>query len=158
MNQATVSVEPIIEFRGDYRFLSNFFPARIVYLGVEYNSVENAYVSAKVRYSKIPSGLKEKLIHNTLPVLTSGQAKSVGRQLGTLELVWNRDRLHIMRSLVEQKFENEELYQMLRDTGTREIIEGNTWNDTFWGQCPIGNGSNHLGKILMSIRDDITRF
>jgi predicted NAD-dependent protein-ADP-ribosyltransferase YbiA (DUF1768 family) len=38
-----------------------------------------------------------------------------------------------------------------------ELIEGNTWGDKYWGQCPIGNGRNELGKILMAIRDDITK-
>ncbi len=35
-----------------------------------------------------------------------------------------------------------------------ELIEGNHWNDTFWGICN-GNGENNLGKILMKIRHEI---
>ena len=35
-----------------------------------------------------------------------------------------------------------------------ELIEGNVWNDTFWGVCN-GKGHNHLGKILMKVRDEI---
>jgi predicted NAD-dependent protein-ADP-ribosyltransferase YbiA (DUF1768 family) len=30
----------------------------------------------------------------------------------------------------------------------------NYWNDKFWGICK-GVGENHLGKILMQIRDEI---
>ncbi len=33
-----------------------------------------------------------------------------------------------------------------------EIVERNTWNDTFWGVCK-GKGENHLGILLMEIRD-----
>ena len=33
-----------------------------------------------------------------------------------------------------------------------EIVEENTWGDTFWGVCK-GVGENHLGKLLMEIRD-----
>jgi predicted NAD-dependent protein-ADP-ribosyltransferase YbiA (DUF1768 family) len=33
-----------------------------------------------------------------------------------------------------------------------ELIEGNWWGDTYWGVCN-GVGENHLGKLLMKIRD-----
>ena len=36
-----------------------------------------------------------------------------------------------------------------------ELIEGNTWHDTFWGvDLKTGEGENHLGKILMALRKD----
>ena len=43
---------------------------------------------------------------------------------------------------------------MLLDTGGAVLIEGNTWNDTFWGACN-GKGLNHLGRILMTLRHDL---
>ena len=33
----------------------------------------------------------------------------------------------------------------------KELVEGNTWNDTLWGVCE-GKGRNILGIILMEIR------
>jgi predicted NAD-dependent protein-ADP-ribosyltransferase YbiA (DUF1768 family) len=39
-----------------------------------------------------------------------------------------------MFELVLEKFkQNLELKQKLLETGNQELIEGNTWNDTFWG-------------------------
>ena len=35
-------------------------------------------------------------------------------------------------------------------------IEGNTWNDTFWGVCN-GQGQNWLGKILMLVRSELNK-
>ena len=35
-----------------------------------------------------------------------------------------------------------------------DLIEGNTWGDTFWGQVD-GKGENKLGKLLMKIRDEL---
>ena len=36
------------------------------------------------------------------------------------------------------------------------LIEGNYWNDNFWGSDPPdGNGKNWLGKILMEERDNL---
>ena len=36
------------------------------------------------------------------------------------------------------------------------LEEGNRWHDTFWGiDQNTGKGENHLGKILMKVRDEI---
>lgn len=35
-----------------------------------------------------------------------------------------------------------------------ELVEGNTWHDTFWGVCN-GKGQNHLGRILMRVRAEL---
>ena len=49
---------------------------------------------------------------------------------------------------------DESLKEMLLLTGDQEIIEENYWGDTFWGVCR-GKGQNHLGKILMKVRDEL---
>jgi predicted NAD-dependent protein-ADP-ribosyltransferase YbiA (DUF1768 family) len=55
---------------------------------------------------------------------------------------------------LQHKFaQNPELYNQLKDTGTEEIVEGNWWYDKYWGVCN-GEGENHLGKLLMWIRDN----
>lgn len=67
-------------------------------------------------------------------------------------------RLVVMEQLLREKFsdKNPELKQKLIDTYDAELIEGNTWNDTFWGVCG-GIGKNHLGKLLMKIRRDLIK-
>ena len=58
-----------------------------------------------------------------------------------------------MYSLVWEKFStHEHLRNLLLETGDQELIEGNTWGDTYWGTCN-GVGENHFGKFLMNIRD-----
>jgi len=59
-----------------------------------------------------------------------------------------------MTDLVRQKFSNPQLAKQLLDTKDFELIEGNTWGDTFWGVCS-GKGQNNLGKILMQIRNEL---
>ncbi len=65
-----------------------------------------------------------------------------------------------MEDLVRQKFS---LYTTLREmllaTGDEELVEGNYWCDNFWGACwcPDCEGKekhNHLGRILMKIREE----
>lgn len=64
-------------------------------------------------------------------------------------------KVEIMRDLLEQKFyPGSDLAGQLMSTGFVDIIEGNTWGDTFWGVCR-GKGENHLGKLLMKIRENL---
>lgn len=88
--------------------------------------------------------------------VTPGKAKRLGRSI-ELRDGWDNLKLHYMRVILEIKFSDPELMKMLQNTSGAHLIEGNTWGDKFWGESPIGTGSNNLGKILMSIRDDITR-
>jgi len=46
------------------------------------------------------------------------------------------------------------LAQKLVDTGARDLIEGNTWGDTFWG-ISGGKGENNLGKLLINQREEL---
>lgn len=59
-------------------------------------------------------------------------------------------------TLVQRKFSarNPELLRRLLDTGDLTLIEGNHWGDTFWGvDIRTGKGDNHLGMILMQVRE-----
>ena len=57
-----------------------------------------------------------------------------------------------MRDALIQKFSDKKLQKKLIDTGDAELIEGNWWGDKFWGVCE-GEGENHLGKLLMEVRE-----
>lgn len=81
----------ISSFRGEYRFLSNFYPAEVEMDDRIYPSVEHSH-----------DDLRDKLLA-THPEL---------------------------------------------------LIEGNFWGGTFWGVC-AGEGSNHLGRLLMKIRGEL---
>ena len=61
-----------------------------------------------------------------------------------------------MEDLLRQKFTAPELRRRLRLTHPYPLVELNTWNDVFWGVCK-GQGENHLGRLLMTIRDNILR-
>jgi predicted NAD-dependent protein-ADP-ribosyltransferase YbiA (DUF1768 family) len=58
-----------------------------------------------------------------------------------------------MWEILQAKFaQNPDLLAQLLATGDQEIVEGNTWNDKFWGKHN-GEGMNHLGIMLMTIRE-----
>lgn len=131
----------ILEFKGEYRWLSNFYPAKVYYGYYLFPSVEHAFQAAKapiLTRTKFQFGLP-------------GTAKRLGRQQ-PLPHNWEHIKIPIMRSLLAQKFEfNSELGLFLQGT-EGALVEGNTWGDTFWGMCD-GQGQNILGRLLMERRN-----
>ena len=135
----------IDRFDGDFDFLSNFFSADIRFDGILYPSSEAAFQAQKC----FKNDDKLQFTH-----LTPGQAKRLGRKI-YMRPDWEDIKVDVMTRIVRAKFtQHEVLGNLLYRTGDAELIEGNTWNDTFWGVCN-GVGENHLGKILMQIRNEI---
>lgn len=133
----------IESFSGKYRFLSNFYPCTVELDGETYSSVEHAYQAAKTL------DIKDRQIIRDTP--QPNIVKKLGRYV-TVRNNWEEIKLEIMSVLVWQKFStNEELRTKLLETQDCELIEGNWWNDTYWGICK-GVGQNNLGKILMAVR------
>jgi ribA/ribD-fused uncharacterized protein len=62
-------------------------------------------------------------------------------------------KLKIMEEILMIKFGGKDplLTRALLETQDAELIEGNNWNDQFWGVYN-NTGENNLGKILMKIR------
>lgn len=85
----------------------------------------------------------------------NSKSKRLGRQLD-LRPDWDTYRFVVMRLLLYRKFSDPRLGQLLLSTYPHELVEGNDWNDTFWGVCR-GRGENHLGKMLMEIRIDFVK-
>lgn len=136
--------EPIREFSGPHRFLSNFWSCPVMYEGVMYQNAEAAFQAAKCLDPR-----DRQLFTTMNPSL----AKKTGRHV-PLRPGWDDMRLQVMRDIVTDKFtRNPELAAKLKNTGHAQLIEGNTWNDRFWGvDLHTGIGENHLGQILMDIR------
>ena len=62
-----------------------------------------------------------------------------------------------MFDVVALKFkQNLFLAEKLLKTGDEELIEGNDWNDCYWGVCQ-GKGENKLGQILQRIRSELRK-
>lgn len=140
-----MTTEPVRSFTGEHAFLSNFFASPIVLDGVTYPTLEHAFQAAKTDDAE---GRR-----TILSCPTPGSAKRRGKKV-KLRSDWEEIKLRIMEDLVRQKFSDPLLREKLLKTGRRELVEGNHWNDTFWGVCN-GRGKNHLGRILMKVREQI---
>lgn len=133
-------------FQGEYRWLSNFWPCRVIYKGIQFPSVENAYVWAK-------RGHKEEDLE-ILKIIPSNKAKLFGK-IDT-DYVWHQTKRDVMYELLKSKFTiNLELQEKLLATDNQDIFELNNWKDMYWGVNMIDGkmvGHNHLGQLLMLIR------
>lgn len=137
----------INDFRGENDFLSNFYPSILIVDDELYPTLEHAFQAAKTSDLNLKSQIRN--------APTAREAKKIGRSV-VLIPDWDLKRLDVMASLVKQKFtEHFDLKMRLLLTGDKELIEGNTWKDRFWGQDQHGVGENHLGKILMTCRTQI---
>lgn len=68
---------------------------------------------------------------------------------------WEDIKYDAMYNCVKAKFEqNPDLAEKLIATGDAYLEEGNTWGDRIWGTVN-GIGQNHLGKILMRVRQEL---
>ena len=148
MNQTNTSKRiptQINEFRGDYAFLSNFYPAPVSYMGQTYANNEAAFQAQKTLSAREQRKFCIFRMHNP------SDAKKLGRDL-TLRPDWEKMKVRFMYEICMCKFmQNPELRDKLLATGESTLIEGNNWGDYFWGK--VNNcGENQLGIILMDVR------
>ena len=141
----------IKSFRGEHRFLSNFYQFPFEYEGLTYPNSEAAFQAQKcidpadrVKYTQIKNPLR---------------AKQMGKR-EQLRPDWGEVSYDIMDAVLYQKFAVPELAQLLLATGDAYLVEGNHWHDNRWGNCTCDKcrdkeGQNWLGKILMGIRDEL---
>lgn len=144
----------ISSFRGRYYFLSNFADIPVTFEGLTYKNAEAAFHAAKIEpsYAIDP---KTGATRQTFTTLPPNKAKALGRRVN-IRPDWNDIRLSIMTAIIRNKFATEPLKSQLLATGSTELIEGNTWNDQFWGvDTRSWQGENNLGKILMQVRDEL---
>lgn len=137
----------INEFKGDYRWLSNFWKVNILHDGKVYPSVEHAYQAAK----SLDEDWKITCLNNNI---SPGKIKRLSKDI-EIRSDWNKSRVKLMYTLCLKKFMKEPLKSKLLSTKNILLVEGNYWNDTFWGvDLKTNKGENMLGKILMHIRDN----
>ena len=137
----------IREFKNEYSFLSNFYPHPIYFNGLLYKTSEHAYQAQKCVK-------REDMILFTYDI-TPSKAKRLGRKLKIRD-DWDMIKLDVMKQILIIKFSDEKLKKLLKDTGDNELVEGNYWNDVYWGvDIDTGIGKNNLGKLLMDIRSNI---
>lgn len=135
-----------MRFRDEFYFLSNMFPVEIKIGEYTFSCAESAFQASKCL---LPEDKKR------FESLNGFEAKKLGRKV-KLRPDWNEVRIPLMRRILKIKFSHPDLAEKLMKV-EGVIVEDNTWNDTFWGKCR-GVGENHLGLILMELRERLITF
>lgn len=140
-----------------YREFSNFYPSKFKYSDLPFKTGEHA-----LHWRKAMLFEDYKTAKAILQSKTPSEAKKLGRQVKKFrEDVWADKRFDYMVEILEAKFSNPELKEVLVGTGAASIYEAAP-KDRVWG---IGlsvadgeagkahRGSNLLGKALMVVRE-----
>jgi hypothetical protein len=138
----------IKEFKDEFAFLSNFYTDKDGFC------VELHYQAMK---------FKDNNIIQEILKMTPGQSKKfthLPENKPRIRKDWGKVSLHLMESLVRYKFSKKYEKSLLLKTYNKELIEGNYWHDNFYGHCFCDRCKtipkfNHLGKIIMKIREEI---
>lgn len=142
----------INDFRGEYRWLSNFHLVPIRYQGIDFPSTEHAYQAMKSFDHNV------RLQFSTAAGLTCKEAKKLGQEI-FLRGDWEKIKNQVMEDVLRLKFKDgSELAYRLIGTVDEELREDNLHHDNFFGICQCGTcsgGLNNLGLTLMKLRSEL---
>ena len=141
----------IVEFDGEYAFLSNFYDSPIFYEGITYPTNEHFFQAMKTLDIETRKAIAA--------APTPGAAKRMGRHV-SLRPDWEQVKVDVMRTGLMLKFTDAALAEKLLATGDEELVEGNWWHDNTWGnchctECSRKGGRNLLGMLLMELRKEL---
>jgi len=146
-------------FREENAWLSNMTSVPILYKGHTFNSTEAAFM-----WEKDPNGTVE-TPEGVIPWLQfcltqpPNIVKKKSREVKLRE-DWNDVKLKIMYDVLVIKFSQPYFMTKLLATENQNIVEGNFWNDRFWGvdvKVTPNEGENWLGRLIMDIRNKIQK-
>lgn len=145
----------IDSFFGENRFLSNFYPWPIVdENGVTWPSTEHYYQAMKTDVIEEREAIRSAPLYKKDCKDGQRTVKSLGRSC-TMRPEWDSVKNQVMHKALRMKFKfNNKMGIKLVETGDAELIEGNTWDDVWFGVCN-GVGLNHLGRLLMELREEL---
>jgi ribA/ribD-fused uncharacterized protein len=120
--------------------------------GNEYKTAEHYYQSQK--YVKKDPAYAEKI--RAAP--TAKSARLLGSLADKIPMIapnFEKKKLELMMKALSAKFEqNPELRALLLGTETKEIVYRSE-ADAYWGKSEAGVGENHLGVLLVQLREAI---
>lgn len=131
--------------REGFAFLSNFHHEPFMLDGRSWPTVEHYFQAAK---TDDPDEV-QRVLNSDSPA----KAKALGRRV-KLRPNWEAVKINVMRKALAAKFLHPELKAQLLATGTARLVEAAP-RDYFWGCGASGSGKNHLGLLLMELREKL---
>jgi ribA/ribD-fused uncharacterized protein len=133
-----------VSFIGRLAFCSNFYYSPLTFRHIVYPTAEHAYQATKM----VRQRDRDEVARQLTPYMAKQRARA-----GMMHPEWDGVKLAVMHAILRAKFDTYAMHRKLVATGTEELVEHNTWGDTYWGMCR-GMGQNHLGRLLMQVRTE----
>ncbi len=129
-------------------YMGNFYKARHFIYGKWWNTTEASYQAQKTNVESEVLAIQQ--------AKKPMQARNLGQKVSLREN-WDMIKDRVMYECVLAKFlQHADLRKQLIETGDEELVEDTkSTNDMYWGCGTDGTGRNELGKILMSIRQEL---
>jgi ribA/ribD-fused uncharacterized protein len=159
------AVPAIQFFTRKYAFLSPLYRSRFYFDGDEYLCAAAAFEASKIANR---SDRVSFVGWNVLPWNVAKLAKNI--RPGWMRPDWTRVQFDIMLEIQRSKFSWPALSKELIAAGDANLVYGNAYHDNVWGvcqchflpskksgvdpRCTTINSSNHLGRILMKVRQE----
>lgn len=134
-----------------YGCFSNFSAHSIEIQGIYWSTVEHYYQA-----QKFVGSVDAVIIPSIHAAETPEEAAALGRCSDRqLRYDWDDVKTQVMREAVLIKFlTHADIREVLLNTGNQMLVEDSS-KDYFWGCGADKTGQNHLGKTLMSVREEI---
>lgn len=144
-----MAIEFYKEF-GPLGYLANYSNHGFKKNGVFYKTAEHYYQSEKFDDEKI----KNKILNAPTPKIAS----NIGRDRSNIRKDnFKNVKLEVMYEGILEKFrQNREIAYKLIETRNQEIVEA-TIDEYYWGIGKTKEGQNHIGKILVKVREQIKK-
>ena len=146
----------ILAEQADSKYIKNWFSnmiplsSPIIYQNISYTTVENFYQAMKLPKDRTD-------LRSEIASLNPYKSKTSIRNKSKYQFRedWIKEEsLKVMEYALRIKFSQSPYREMLMMTDDWQITEWNNWGDVFWGKDIVTRvGENHLGNILMKIRD-----
>ncbi len=139
----------VLFYEGKWYFFSNFSSFSVVWRDTQWMTSEHAYQAAKFDDQNITTKVRD--------ALSAHDSKKIARaHSGEVMKNWNEIKLEITEEIIRAKLEQHPyIRQKLLETGNAEIVE-DSHSDSFWGRGEDWRGRNHLGKIWMKLRSELS--
>ena len=129
---------------------SNFSNHPVVIDEKEWPTTEHYFQAKKFSESKYEEEIRKLKTPMEAKISGSDRKKPLRRD-------WEEVKNDVMYTALSAKFnQHQELMQLLISTGDSYLVE-HTRNDRYWGDGGDGKGRNMLGRLLMKLRDELSK-
>ena len=155
--------ESTLCFHGQLSPLSNFYKANFKVNGTQFICNEQFYQSEKARRHGDIDSLAKIMLESD-PATIKSIGKSIKKNPNITQEDDEKANLDTMEKGLREKFQSASLKEALIATGTRKLLEASPTDKFFGAGISLYNknclligekGSNHMGKLLEKIREEI---